>query len=107
MKFVVGILLTSFRIFWGAEGAGAVWPGADAALLVIVPAVAVFALALVALLSPPGAVSAGCRNIMDRRGCATGASDVWSSAARLSRLTASMGCRLRVRWRGQRQDYPG
>jgi uncharacterized membrane protein len=50
MKFVVGIMLTSFGIFWGAEGAGAVWPGADAALLVVVPAVAVFALALVALL---------------------------------------------------------
>ena len=50
MKFVVGIMLTSFGIFWGAEGAGAQWPGADAALLVVVPAVAVFALALVALL---------------------------------------------------------
>ena len=50
MKFVVGIMLTSFGIFWGAEGAGAVWPGADAALLLIVPAVAVFALVLVALL---------------------------------------------------------
>jgi uncharacterized membrane protein len=50
MKFVVGIMLTAFGIFWGAEGAGAVWPGADAALLVLVPGVAVFALALVALL---------------------------------------------------------
>lgn len=50
MKLVVGIMLISFGIFWGAEGAGAVWPGADAALLVIVPAVAVFALALVAWL---------------------------------------------------------
>jgi uncharacterized membrane protein len=50
MKFVVGIMLTSFGIFWGAEGAGATWPGADAALLVLVPAVALFALALVAVL---------------------------------------------------------
>ncbi len=50
MKFVVGILLTSFGAFWGAEGAGAAWPGSDAALLAIVPAVGVFALALVALL---------------------------------------------------------
>ncbi|MEN3266683.1 hypothetical protein [Pseudonocardia sp.] len=50
MKFVVGIMLTSFGIFWGAEGAGAVWPGADAALLAVVPAVALFALALVAVL---------------------------------------------------------
>jgi uncharacterized membrane protein len=50
MKFVVGIMLTSFGIFWGAEGAGAVWPGADAALLIVVPSVAVVALVLVALL---------------------------------------------------------
>ena len=47
MKFVVGIMLTSFGMFWGAEGAGAHWPGADASLLVIIPAVAVFALLLV------------------------------------------------------------
>jgi uncharacterized membrane protein len=50
MKFVVGILLTSFGTFWGAEGAGATWPGSDAALLAIVPAIALFALALVALM---------------------------------------------------------
>lgn len=50
MKFVVGVMLTAFGTFWGAEGAGAAWPGSDAALLVLVPAIAVFALALVALL---------------------------------------------------------
>jgi uncharacterized membrane protein len=50
MKFVVGVMLTSFGIFWGAEGAGARWPGADAALVVVVPAVALFALLLVAAL---------------------------------------------------------
>lgn len=50
MKFVVGVMLTSFGIFWGAEGAGTTWPGGDAALLVLVPAIAVFALALVAVL---------------------------------------------------------
>jgi uncharacterized membrane protein len=32
MKFVVGVLLTTFGIFWGAEGAGASWPGGEAAL---------------------------------------------------------------------------
>ena len=55
MKFVVGVMLTSFGTFWGAEGAGAHWPRSDAALLVIVPAIAVFALALVAVLKrvPP------------------------------------------------------
>jgi uncharacterized membrane protein len=50
MKFIVGVMLTSFGIFWGAEGAGAHWPGADIAVLVVVPAVALFALALVAIL---------------------------------------------------------
>ncbi len=50
MKFVVGVMLTSFGIFWGAEGAGAHWPGSDAALLAIVPFVGVFSLGLVALL---------------------------------------------------------
>ncbi len=37
MKFVVGVMLTSFGTFWGAEGAGAKWPGSDGALLVIIP----------------------------------------------------------------------
>jgi uncharacterized membrane protein len=50
MKFVVGILLTSFGVFWGAEGAGAHWPGTDAALLVLIPAVLAVSLAYVALL---------------------------------------------------------
>jgi len=50
MKFVVGIMLTAFGTFWGAEGAGAHWPGSDAALLVLIPAIAVFALGLVGLL---------------------------------------------------------
>ncbi len=50
MKFVVGIMLTSFGMFWGGEGAGAHWPGSDAALLVIIPAVAVFGVGLTVLL---------------------------------------------------------
>ena len=40
LKFVVGIMLTSFGVLWGAEGAGAKWPGSDAALLVLIPAIA-------------------------------------------------------------------
>jgi uncharacterized membrane protein len=50
MKFAVGIMLTSFGIFWGSEGAGAAWPGGDVALLVIVPLVALAAAGYVALL---------------------------------------------------------
>jgi uncharacterized membrane protein len=54
MKFAVGVMLTSFGVFWGGEGAHAHWPGSDAALLVIVPAVAVFALVLTAVLRAQG-----------------------------------------------------
>ncbi|HEV2635966.1 MAG TPA: hypothetical protein VGX23_12505 [Actinocrinis sp.] len=54
LKFVVGIMLTTFGVFWGGEGAHANWPGSDAALLVIAPAVALFALALVAVLRRSG-----------------------------------------------------
>jgi uncharacterized membrane protein len=54
MKFVVGIMLTSFGVFWGGEGAGAHWPGSDAALLVIIPAVALLGIGLTALLRPTG-----------------------------------------------------
>lgn len=50
MKFVVGVMLTTFGAFWGAEGAGARWPGSDTALLVIGPAVGAFALLLVLVL---------------------------------------------------------
>jgi uncharacterized membrane protein len=45
LKFAVGIMLTSFGTFWGAEGAGVRWPGDDAALLVLVPVVAVVSVA--------------------------------------------------------------
>ena len=47
MKFFVGVMLTSFGIFWGTEGAGASWPGGDAALLVLIPGVALVSLAMV------------------------------------------------------------
>jgi uncharacterized membrane protein len=50
LKFAVGIMLTSFGTFWGAEGAGVTWPGSDAALLVIVPLVAVVSLGYTAWL---------------------------------------------------------
>jgi uncharacterized membrane protein len=36
MKFAVGVMLSSFGMFWGAEGAGASWPGGDGALLAII-----------------------------------------------------------------------
>ncbi len=50
MKFAVGVMLTSFGVFWAAQGAGAFWPGHDAALLIIVPATLLAALGYVAVL---------------------------------------------------------
>ncbi|MEO6532347.1 MAG: hypothetical protein ABIO06_02115 [Pseudolysinimonas sp.] len=50
LKFIVGVLLTTFGIFWSAEGAGAEWPGADLALLVVVVFVAALCAALVVVL---------------------------------------------------------
>jgi uncharacterized membrane protein len=57
MKFVVGVMLAAFGTFWGAEGAGARWPGADTALLVLIPAYALLALGLVAVLKRRGPAS--------------------------------------------------
>jgi uncharacterized membrane protein len=54
MKFSVGVMLTSFGTFWGAEGAGAHWPGGDAALLAIVPGLALAGLAMAAWLRGAG-----------------------------------------------------
>jgi uncharacterized membrane protein len=47
MKLAVGVMLTSFGTFWGAEGAGVRWPGNDAALLVVIPGVALVAAACI------------------------------------------------------------
>ena len=49
MKFGVGVMLTSFGIFWSAEGAGVAWPGADASILGVIAFVVVVAFGLVAL----------------------------------------------------------
>jgi uncharacterized membrane protein len=50
MKFAVGVMLTTFGIFWGAEGAGAHWPGEDAAILGVLAFVVLLSVAMVALL---------------------------------------------------------
>jgi uncharacterized membrane protein len=47
LKFGVGIMLTSFGIFWSAEGAGVSWPGDDAALLGVLAFVIVVSFGLV------------------------------------------------------------
>jgi uncharacterized membrane protein len=65
MKFVVGSMLTTFGIFWGAEGLLVEWPGADAALLFILAGVVLtsyVAVRMLAQIAPQGARVAA-RNI--------------------------------------------
>jgi uncharacterized membrane protein len=47
LKFVVGLMLTSFGIFWTGEGLGAEWPGADLALVAIFAVIAAASFAMV------------------------------------------------------------
>jgi Ca2+/H+ antiporter, TMEM165/GDT1 family len=61
IKFVVGLLLSTFGTFWAVEGLGWFgpddaslnWPGGDAALLVLLAAWCALAWATVRLLAPP------------------------------------------------------
>jgi uncharacterized membrane protein len=53
MKFVVGVMLSSFGVFWLAEGAGLSWPGGEASLLAIVAAVLAASLLVVTALRNP------------------------------------------------------
>src|SRR5262249_52465207 len=47
LKFGVGVMLTSFGMFWVGEGAGVEWPGGDVAIIVLVAFVLAMSLALV------------------------------------------------------------
>ena len=63
LKFVVGVLLTSFGTFWSAEGAGVTWPGSDLAILGVAAFIALISLALVRVLRrrPPALEPAAAR----------------------------------------------
>jgi uncharacterized membrane protein len=50
LKYAVGLLLTTFGIFWGAEGAGAKWPASDASILVLLAVLLVISFGVVQLL---------------------------------------------------------
>jgi uncharacterized membrane protein len=50
MKFAVGVMLTTFGIFWSTEGAGAHWPGGDASLPGVLGFVILLSAAAVAVL---------------------------------------------------------
>lgn len=50
LKFVVGLMLTAFGIFWVGEGIGTEWPGADLSLLPIFGLLAIFSFIAVRML---------------------------------------------------------
>ena len=50
MKLGVGLMLTTFGTFWGAEGAGVHWPGSDLMILGVLAFYSVLAFVLVELL---------------------------------------------------------
>ncbi len=50
MKFAVGVMLTTFGVFWSVEGAGADWPGSDAAILGVLAWIVLSSFVLVRLL---------------------------------------------------------
>jgi uncharacterized membrane protein len=50
MKFAVGVMLTSFGMFWAADGAGAKWPGSDAAILALIAGTVAVSFGAVAVL---------------------------------------------------------
>jgi uncharacterized membrane protein len=50
LAFAVGVMLTTFGTFWGAEGAGVDWPGGDAALPVLLAFVVLMSLGYVTAL---------------------------------------------------------
>ena len=49
LKFIVGVLLSAFGVFWVGEGMGAAWPGDDWSILGLVAGFALTALATTAL----------------------------------------------------------
>ena len=58
LKFGVGVMLSSFGVFWTGEGIGVAWPGDDLALLGLAAAFLVFALVLVRMTKPRPAEAA-------------------------------------------------
>jgi uncharacterized membrane protein len=65
MKFVVGAMLTTFGIFWGAEGLGIEWPLGEAALPLLLLGICVVSWASVRMLAVivPGGAQVAARNV--------------------------------------------
>jgi len=60
LKFTVGVMLTSFGVFWAGEGVGVNWPGADAALLALIAVIGLTSVGLARAARParPDALAA-------------------------------------------------
>jgi Ca2+/H+ antiporter, TMEM165/GDT1 family len=58
LKFVVGVMLSAFGLFWTGESLGVDWPGGDAAILAFIALFLAVAFGLVALLKPTEAAIA-------------------------------------------------
>ncbi len=63
LKFSVGVMLTSFGIFWSGEGAKVGWPGGEIALLWIIAFIVAVSLGMTRLLSAQRAQSLGRQNL--------------------------------------------
>jgi len=59
LKYAVGLLLTTFGTFWGAEGAGAKWPASDASIVVLLAVLWVASLGVVYFLKQSQQAPAG------------------------------------------------
>lgn len=59
LKFAVGVMLTSFGIFWSGEGAKVDWPGGDIALLWIIAFIVAISLGMTRLLGMQRQQAAG------------------------------------------------
>jgi uncharacterized membrane protein len=71
IKTIVGVMLTSFGVFWIGEGAGIHWPGSDLAILVLIGAFTLMTVAMAAVM----------RTVSPRRAAAEHAPPTASSAA--------------------------
>lgn len=62
LKFVVGLMLTTFGTFWAGEGLGVHWPGGEAFVLVVLAALILYSVVLVNVLRPrPSAATSATR----------------------------------------------
>ncbi len=84
IKTVVGIMLTSFGLFWIGEGAGVHWPGSDLAILVLVAVfagVTAIAVAWMRTLLPEGTRPSRSANRRPRRTTSQSATSAGGPAA--------------------------